>query len=75
MQTLYLILQLFEIGLKHTDNNQVLVYSVAMIIISTYCIIKNEGLIFAECGVMVFTSKAIGSTIKQFSKKEQEQYN
>ena len=73
MQTLYLILQLFEIGLKHTDNNQVLVYSVAMIIISTYCIIKNEGLAFTEGDLRVYTSKAIGSTIKRLSKKERKQ--
>ena len=44
-----------------------------MIIISTYCIIKNECLAFTDGDLMVYTSKAIGSTIKRLSKKEQEQ--
>ena len=44
-----------------------------MVVISTFCIVKNEVLVFTEGDLMVYTSKAIGSTIKRFSNKEQEQ--
>ena len=72
-KTIYLVLQLVRNWLKHTDSKQVLVFSVAIVVISTFCIVKNEVLVFTEGDLMAHTSKAMGSTIKRFTKKEQEQ--